>query len=98
MKFEDINLEEFKCLLKVVNECIFGITQAVNPKDYKNNPDYFINVILTAIAMITASIINKVRGTFDLDTYEIEEAFIKKLKLTLLWEMHKDRIKESEND
>ena len=95
INIEDIYMEEFADLLRVVNKCIEGIVKAANPKDYKDNHDFFISMVLTAPAMISASIIEKIRGTFHLNIDEVSEAFIERTKLALSWEIHKSKLRES---
>lgn len=95
INIDDINMEEFADLICVVNKCIEGIIKAIDPRNYEDNYDFFISMILTAPAMISASIIEKISGSFHLNIDEVTEAFIERTKLALSWKIHNSELIKS---
>lgn len=98
MNEQDLELEDVKELTNLSNEYIEKFINAIDPRKYKDKKDVFIQTSLTGPSIITASIIDKVSGTFHVDRKKVLKEFIKKLNLALRWVDHKNKIDKNNSD
>jgi len=76
-------------LTALTNEYIEKFVALLDPRDYNNDREHFVQMALTGPSAIAAQIIDKVSGTFNLKRKDILKQYVEKLKLALRWVDHK---------
>ena len=82
-------LDDMQRITDLTNEYIEKFLSVADPRDYNTNREMFVEICITGPAMISASVLDKLAGTFQLDREELLKIFIKKLELALRWVDHK---------
>lgn len=82
-------IDDAQRMTDLTNEYIEKFIKVADPRDYKGNEEMFFEMCITGPAMISATILDKLSGTFGVDRKLILEKFIKKLELALRWVDHK---------
>lgn len=91
IKLEDLNIKDVERMTNLTNEYIDKFIKVIDPRDYNNSRETFVEICITGPSMISASVLDKISGTFHLDRKELLEKFIKKLELALRWVDHKEK-------
>lgn len=77
---------DMKAIVELVNKFQEEITMLVNPMDYHDNIEDFVNMIITALSMPAADMICKLSGLSQQgDTSKYEQEYIDKFKLAVKW-------------
>ena len=82
-------LEDMKKLTELTNEFVERFIDLIDPRDYNNDREFFVQQAITFPAMIAASIIDKTSGTFSLKRKDVLRQYFEKVKLALRWVDHK---------
>lgn len=91
---KSLELEDVNNIVYLSNFYIEELVANLHPQKYENKRDQFIQVGITGPAIIAATIIDKISGTFHFDREKIIDEFIKKLRLSLRWVDHKNKDKQ----
>lgn len=84
-----IKLEDARRMTDLTNEYISKFIEVADPRNYENDKEIFLDMCITGPAMISATIIDKLAGTFHIDRKIMLDQYIKKLELALRWVDHK---------
>lgn len=87
MKMPKIN--DAQRMTDLTNEYVEKFINVADPRNYEDNKEMFFEMCITGPSMISATIIDKLAGTFGVDRKLVLEQFIKKLELALRWVDHK---------
>ena len=79
-------------LTDLTNEFMEKFLNAIDPRDYEMDREHFVKQALTAPAIISAGIIDKVSGTFHIERRFILKQYIEKLNLAIRWVDHKNKV------
>lgn len=84
------HIKDIEMLTNLSNEYLEKFIKLVDPGEYTDNKDMFLEMCITGPSMIAASIIDKLEVTLQIEREEVKEKFIKKLDLALRWVDHKE--------
>lgn len=82
-------LDDMQRMTDLTNEYIEKFITVADPRNYDTNREMFVEMCITGPAMISATVLDKLAGTFHMDREEFLKNFIKKLELALRWVDHK---------
>ena len=83
-------IKDLQRLTDLTNEFMDKFLDVLDPREYAMDREHFINMAITAPSMLSATILDKVAGTFHLDREEILNRYFDKVKLALRWVDHKN--------
>ena len=86
---KQVRLDDMQRMTDLTNEYIEKFINVADPRDYNTNREMFVEMCITGPAMISANVLDKLAGTFQLDREELLKTFVKKLELALRWVDHK---------
>lgn len=89
-----ISIDEASRMTKVVNDCLLYFINNLDPREFKGREKEFQRLIISSIAMISATMIDKISGTFHIKREKIIEDFQKQLNLSFKWVDYKNNKKE----
>jgi hypothetical protein len=89
----DIDKEDVVKMTDVTNACIEAYVHAYDPQKYDKNRKAFSELVITGPAMVTATMIDKIAGIFDINRDDIKRDFLKKLDLAFRLVDHKNKTK-----
>lgn len=84
--------EDLEVVLDLTNDYIKQFIVKIDAKNYEQNSDELVNLVITACSMLSSTLMDKLAGTFHIDRNEIVSRFIEKLKLTMKWVEYKNKI------
>lgn len=84
------HIKDIKMLTNLSNEYLDKFIKLVDPREYSEEEDKFLEMCLTGPSMICASIIDKLEIVLQIEREVVKEKFIKKLDLALRWVDHKE--------
>ena len=80
-----IYVEDVKKSVELANEFIEGFVTKIDPRKYEDDHNSFVQLTLTAISMISSTMLDKLSGTWHTDRKELLKEHLKKMKLALKW-------------
>jgi hypothetical protein len=82
----NLSIEDVTDVVVIANECIELFITKLDPRRYENRHKEFQRLVVSALAMITATMIDKASGVSQIDRKFVIKDFEKKLKLSFKWE------------
>src|SRR3954471_10006046 len=90
----DQSIKDMQALLDLSNGYISSVIKTLDPRKYAENTELFTQTCISGPAIIAASIIDIISGTFHVKKEAITEEFIIKLRLATKWVDYKNKDKE----